>query len=298
MSEGTGVPRVHHATRFVLLTVDNSGRSERAELVFYARRVAELSEPSRRFSLAPADFNVLNPNTRACPTFRSQRDAELNLAIYRRTGVLWTEREPDGNPWQLSFMAMLHMANDSALFRTRAELEAAGLRLVENRFEGPGDTWMPLIEAKMVHHFDHRFGTYEGQTTAQENQGKLPELGDAAHADPDKVVLPYYWVKKEEVDKRLGNFNRGWLLGWRRITGTEKQRTIVACAFPLAAVGDSEFLIIPEGPRRNLLHLYANLCSFCFDYLARQKVGGTNASFHILKQLPALSPTAFEAPVD
>ena len=26
----------------------------------------------------------------------------------------------------------------------------------------------------MIHHFDHRYGTYEGQTEAQANMGTLP----------------------------------------------------------------------------------------------------------------------------
>ena len=48
------------------------------------------------------------------------------LVIYRRAGVLWREGDPDGNPWGLRFLSMFHMANDSGLFRTRAELASAG----------------------------------------------------------------------------------------------------------------------------------------------------------------------------
>ena len=33
---------------------------------------------------------------------------------------------------------------------------------------------LPLYEAKMIHQFDHRFGTYEAQSKAQANKGKLP----------------------------------------------------------------------------------------------------------------------------
>lgn len=55
----------------------------------------------------------------------------------------------------------------------------------------------------MAHHlsedFDHRFGTYEGQTEAQANQGKLPELTERQHADPTLRVLPRYWVPEKEV---------------------------------------------------------------------------------------------------
>ena len=96
-------PAVHHAFKFALLAVDRSGQTAQADLVFFARQVTGLSEPDRHFSLSPQDFAELNPNTRTCPTFRSRRDADINLAIYRRTGVLWRESESDGNPWGLRF---------------------------------------------------------------------------------------------------------------------------------------------------------------------------------------------------
>ena len=51
----------------------------------------------------------------------------------------------------------------------------------------------------MVHYFDHRFGTYEGQTESQANQSKLPELDEAQHADPCRVIQPWYWVPSEDV---------------------------------------------------------------------------------------------------
>ncbi len=72
---------LHHAYRFLLLTI---GASDQADLVFYARRAVDLDDRWRHFALTPADFAALNPNTRTCPTFRSRRDADVNLAIYRR----------------------------------------------------------------------------------------------------------------------------------------------------------------------------------------------------------------------
>ena len=122
---------------------------------------------------------------------------------------------------------MLDMANDSGLFRTREQLEADGWTLDGNIFRRGDRTYLPLYEAKMVHHFDHRFGTYEGQTDSQANQGKLPELDEAQHADPHRVSLPWYWVPAEEVDGRLdGRWKRQWLLGWRDICRNTDTRTV------------------------------------------------------------------------
>ena len=49
-----------------------------------------------------------------------------------------------------------------------------GWRLDGNVFVKGDKRMLPLYEAKMIHHFDHRYGTYEGQTQAQANVGTLP----------------------------------------------------------------------------------------------------------------------------
>ena len=285
---------LHHAYRFVLLTIRES---RQADLVFYARRAVDLDDPRRHFALTPADFATINPNTRTCPTFRSNRDAEINLAMYRRAGVLWRENDPDGNPWGLRFLSMFHMANDSGLFRTRAELASAGWRLEADRFEKDGNVMLPLYEAKMIHHFDHRFGSYEVQSEAQANQGKLPELDHAAHADPGRITLSRYWAHEDEVAARLDDiWDRHWLLGWRNVARASDMRTVIACMIPRAAVNHSFQLMMPSADAQVVAGLYANLLSIPFDYCARQKVGGVNFPYFTMRQLPALPPGAYAMP--
>lgn len=290
-------PGVHHAFKFALLTIARAGDLGSADLVFFARQVIDLADPAHHFSLSPADFEALNPNTRTCPTFRSRRDAEINLAMYRRAGVLVRDNEESGNPWGFEVRTRLwHMAEDAEWFRNRAELEAKGHRLVGNRLEGPEGRYVPLIEAKMARQFDHRFGTYEGQTEAQANQGKLPELDDAAHDNPEYVTLPWYWVPAAEVEERLSDcWSRPWLLGWRDICRSTDQRTVIASLIPRAATGDTFLLALPEAEPPLIACLYACLCSFTLDYAARQKVGGTHLKYHTFKQLPVLAPTTYAA---
>ncbi len=285
---------VHHSFRFVIVGL---GPSKAADLFFFARQTTALADKSRHFTLTPDDFALLNPNTRTCPTFRSLVDAELNKYIYRRTGVLWDERKPDGNPWDLSFMAMFHMANDSGLFRSRADMESAGQTLTGNVWDGPLGRHLPLVEAKMVNHFDHRFSTYEGATQAQLNVGSLPRLDAAAHADPHRFTQPDYWVAEGELQARLaGKTTRKWLLGWRDICRNSDQRTVIASLVPAAATGDTFILAYsPESPA-HMAAFYAGLCSFVVDYLARQKVGGTHLKYNVFKQLPIPVPGVFASP--
>jgi hypothetical protein len=287
-------PGIDHRVRFIAMTLGRTSSRKAADLSFGHRSVSTLADPDRHFTLTPEEFELLNPNTRTCPTFRSRRDADLNLAIYRRSGVLWREGDPDGNPWGLRFMAMLHMANDSGLFRTAHELEGAGWREDGNRYMLEGRTMLPLVEAKMVHHFDHRFGTYRGQTEAGANQGKLPELDDEAHADPHALTFPKYWVDSAEVGERLAErWGREWLLGWRKICRSTDSRTLISSLTPRVGTGDSYYLALTDREPRLVAALYSNLCSLILDYCARQKVGGTNFVYHTIRQIPVLPPSGY-----
>jgi hypothetical protein len=265
--------------------------------VFFARQVGDLADRYRHFSLTRQDIALLNPNTRTCPIFRSQRDAELTKAVYRRVPILIKEGSPEENPWGIRFLAMFHMANDSGLFRTRQQLEGDGWRLDGNVFRRGNEAYLPLYEAKMVHHFNHRFGTYEGQTEAQANQGKLPEVTSLQHADSHFVTLPEYWVAAGAVAETLADrWNRGWLLGWRDICRATDQRTVISSVIPRAAVGDKFLLTLPNVAPQLAACLLGNIASFVFDYIGRQKIGGTSLKYFTMKQLTALPPAAYTVP--
>ncbi|WP_242343610.1 Eco57I restriction-modification methylase domain-containing protein [Anaeromyxobacter terrae] len=288
---------VARQTKFSLLTI-GSGR-ERADLLFFAYQVADLSNPLRHFSLAAADFRVVNPNTRTCPTFRSGRDANINLALYRRVGVLWREQDPLGNPWALRFMTMFHMANDSELFRSRADLESSGCARDGSGYVGNGTRYLPLIEGKMLHHFDHRYGDYADRPAEKEGTDTraLPDVPLTKLTDPYYSPSPRYWVAAEDVSARLGQSKAsGWLLGWRDVSKSYNERTVVASVLPCAAVGHKFPLMMSSADPRLVAALYANLCALPFDYTARQKVGGTSLTYFILKQLPVLRPEAYTEP--
>ncbi len=293
-------PTVTNRTRFCLLTL--GGRRvqvEQASFAFSAWHVEDL--PARTFRMAPDEILLANPNTGTSPVFRSRRDAELTLAVHRRIPVLVREGDPDGNPWNVSFLRMLDMANDSRLFRTLEQLETGGWRLAGNIFTKDGECYLPLYEAKMIHHFDHRFGTYAGQTQAQANKGILPKTTPEQKDDPGFPAMPRYWVHKREVEQRLrGRAGPGCLIGWRDICRANEERTVIASGIPAYAVGHKLPLILPSGDRLRatlpVVVLQANVSSFAFDYLARQKLAGASLTYSIVKQLPMIPPEPYERP--
>ncbi|MBX3459328.1 MAG: hypothetical protein KF696_05065, partial [Planctomycetes bacterium] len=127
-------------SRFKFCLLFLSGRQRpvgSADFAFFLHDPAELAEESRRFTLTPEEIKLLNPNTATCPVFRTRRDAEITLGIYRRVPVLINENDKEqGNPWGIRFMqGLFNMTSDSHLFHTRDELEQDGWRLNGNVFE-------------------------------------------------------------------------------------------------------------------------------------------------------------------
>jgi hypothetical protein len=285
-------PGVHNQFRFSLWTC--SGRAVQVDEINLAFRLRQASQVhDRRFVLTPEDITLLNPNTGTCPVFDYKRNAEITLAMYRHVGsVLWRE-DPEDNPWQLSFQAMFHMANDSNVFHDHKTLEEDGWTLVGNVFQRDDDRMLPLYEAKMVHHFDHRFATYEGASEAQLNKGTLPRTAPEEKYDPDFAVLPRYWVAESEVEARLARkgWDKDWLLGWRDICRSSDVRTTIASVFPRTAIGHTSPVALSQDP--GIAALYANLCSFVLDYIARQKMAGTHLTYGYMNQLAVLPPRSY-----
>ncbi|MBW2121253.1 MAG: N-6 DNA methylase, partial [Deltaproteobacteria bacterium] len=295
-------PGVHRSYKFCLLTLTGSARPARsADFVFFALDVKDLREENRHFSLSREDILLLNPNTRTCPIFRSKANAELTKAIYRRVPVLIREGPPEENPWGIKFMAMFHMSNDSHLFRTCEQLEAEGWRLEGNVFVYPetpdnkheAKRYLPLYEAKMIHHFDHRFGDYRDLPPGSKST-QLPDVPVERKQDPNYAPLPRYWVPEEEVEARLeGRWDRGWLLGWRDITNTTNERTVIASLIPRVGVGNNLPITPFNVANIDSSCLLANISAFVFDYASRLKVGGTHLNFFIAFQLPVLPPNYY-----
>lgn len=295
-------PTVHHAYRFCLLTL--SGREchvAHPTFVAYARRIEHVNEMERQYSLTANELASLNPNTCTFSAFRTRRDAQITKAVYQKIPIFIAEAE--GQPcsssrhWNVNFRAgLFNMASSSDMFVPKEELERQGFQRHGNLFWRNQECMIPLYEAKMIHHFDHRFGTYEGQTEAQRNQGKLPEFSVEQHQDPYSFALPDYWVPSHAVAERLApDWQRGWLICWRKITGSEKSRTVVSSVIPRVGVGDSGLLALPAEDACLAGALHANLASFCLDFIARQKVGGVNLTFNYMTQMAVIAPDDYRA---
>jgi len=285
-------PAVHHSFRFCLTVIAGDSRPiQRPQFVFYARDVNELNDSERRFTLDAADIRLINPNTNTCATFRGARDAAITAMIHWRGPVLGLEVDPSVDDWGLlTRPGLFHMSNDAAAFNRREDIDGDARAISRDRLVIGDRVFLPLYEAKMVHCYDHRFGTYDLQTEAQARQGKLPETDAAWHLQADNLIAPRYWVESHEVERRMsGLWARKWFLAIRNITSATSERTTIAAIVP--PIGVSETLTIATSQRidpAQHMVLTTMLDSFACDYVSRQKVVGTHLLPNVLKQLPAL----------
>jgi hypothetical protein len=283
--------------KFCLLTLTGSSKpmEKGAEFVFFALKAEDLLDDDRRFVLSAEDIELVNPNTKTCPVFRSQRDAELAKKIYRNVPVLIKEGKEGENPWEIKFMTMFHMANDSDLFMTENDLIEDGWRLDGNTFHKEQDKYLPLYEAKMANQFDHRFSSVIISKKAVVRQGQADYFDLDAHQDPRKYAIPRYWISYKNVKERLVEHeNSNILLGFTDVTSPTNERSMLASLIPLSGVGHTLPLIFTNQNFQYLAFLMMNLNSFCLDYVGRQKLGGIHYTYFIVKQLPILAPNIYK----
>lgn len=286
-------PGVHNQFRFATTIITGGEAGHSVRFAFYTRHIADI--PMRRFDLTPDEVLKLNPNTGTLPVFRSRRDAEIALGAYKRHPVLLNEQSPSGNPWGLRFFLMFMMNTASHLFQTQRDLSTLGACFDGWSWHQGSQHWIPLYEAKLLGHYDHRQATYSNATQAQLNKGTLPHLNEAQHDDPNTEPLARYWIPNEEVTAKIGQrWDREWLLGWRDIARASDARTMVPSVLPRSAVGHKFPLAFPTNPAHGPL-LHAVWSSLAFDYIARQKLSGTSMTYGVVKQLACPTPSAFDA---
>lgn len=299
-------PAVTNKYRFSLFTMAGRELADRypdVRLAFRARRPDQLD--AREFTLDEEGFKRINPNTRTAPVCESRDHLRVLRGLHEGArDVLWAQArngQAERNPWRLKLLRMFHMADDSGRFSSADVLTQQGWAREANVFRKEGRRFLPLYEAKFVHHFDARFSTYENATQAQVNKGTLPRLDNEAHRSPSTLPMPRHWVDEDEVEGKLAEdrsksrpgWPHGWLLGWRDVAPGANQRTAIPAVLPRTAVGHTLPFILPQKLTLPVDGLLANLSSFALDFAVRQKLQGSHLTYTYLEQLPVLTPTVY-----
>ncbi|MEV8476424.1 DNA methyltransferase [Streptomyces sp. NPDC051173] len=299
---------VHSSYKFCLLSLTGRGMRESAgRFGFFLADITDLDDPNRVFALSPEDLDLINPNTGTLPVFRTRRDADLTTGVYRRIPVLWNETRRNGNPWGMSFKRLFDMTDDSDLFRKREDLDGEGWELKGNVFVRGEERMLPLYEGKMAHLYDHRWNSYTGAGNEDRRRIEPTEKQSPftcadprywiAENDPIKTVRNGRELEVEAITERLDevHWEHGWLLGWRDVCRATDERTAIPAFLPRTAVGHKFPLMMPQVSASLAVALISIQSSLVFDYVSRQKIGGTSMGLFIWKQLPVPTPTSLKS---
>ena len=284
---------VHASFKFCALIFGGENRRfDETTCAFFLHDTRTVDDPDRCFSLTPDDFARVNPNTCTAPVFRTRRDAEITRRIYEHHPVLVDRsRGKERRTWPVRHHTMYHMANDSHLFRTAAQLESEGFYPVEgNHWKRKDKLYVPLYEGKMVQAFDHRAASVVVNPENLNRPAQPQPANLEQHRDPGWLPSPQFWIPHP---------NPQWYIGYKMITAPTNSRTFIATCLPPSGSGHSMDVLSPvESVEKEFgviaAAILGNLNSISFDFVIRQKLQGQNISWYIVEQLPVIAPDGYD----
>jgi hypothetical protein len=261
--------------KFCLLTIGSGVAA--ADFAFFLTDPTQLEEADRRFTLSPQEIARINPNTKTAPVFRSRRDAELTASIYNRVPIFSV-----AGGWQPDFFKKMF---DFGVHKDLLHFSPTC----------PGPEFDALYEAKMIDYFNHRYSTYSGVSEVDLNAGAARHMSNKELEDPSTEIHPRCWVKRSDFAARMADrdWQRDWFLSMRDVTNATNERTAIFSLRPKLPSNDKLPTIFVRKHAKEVAALYANLAALTLDYVARQKVGGTNLASFIVEQLPVLPQAAY-----
>jgi len=291
-------PDVHGSFKFCILIIGGQGiNSELANCMFFNHQLEDLFLKNRSISLSVADIKLLNPNTKTCPIFRTNRDAQITKAIYQKVPILIDEnRKSIGNPWNVKYMLMFHQSFDSEHFKDADELLKRKYRLKGNVWSKGSKKYIPLYEAKMIQAYDHRAASVKFDKKKWTRQGQTIKTTLVQHRNPEYVVQPRWWIEEKKVESVISKYEFYHSIVFKNVTSPTNHRTMIGTIIPWSGVVHSAPLMI-AGKNHAIslvVCLLGNLNSYIYDYVCRQKIGGINLSYYIINQLPVLLPEDYD----
>jgi hypothetical protein len=178
----------------------------------------------------------------------------------------------NGNPWSENLSRIFDMGKAQDVDLAKSSDISSSLQ---------------MYESKCFYQYDHRCGKYEGDD--------FIEVSSAEKNDKNYKISTQYMMSRQIVDERLSsnNWHLPWLIAYRNITNSTNERTIIASVLPYCATNYSVRLCIVGVSSDLQACLLGNLNSIVADYIARQKLGGTNLSDYVFRQIAFVSPDQY-----
>ena len=259
--------------RFALVSLSHGVQV--ADFCFDNQGLDQIGDANRHVPISFEDVCRLSPNTASCPKFPSKREYLIARRCYRRFPPL-RRHTPAASPWDVSIDRYINVSDFSDDILLRSELDEENQEADDRRTR-----YAPLYEGKLFHQYDHRFATYR-QTVPD------PVCVEVLDKSPSEHISFCRYIPETIASRRnprLGSLPTFVVV--RDITNRTNERGVIAAIIP-AYITDYTVRVVQLNPStsKRQLTLTALLNSFVFDYLARQRIGGTHLTNDVLEQLP------------
>ena len=216
-----------------------------------------------------------NPLTGTPPPFQSRKAKEVIVRAYEG-GELMADF---ANRVQLSIGKAIGQSGDSD-------------RFIKTSMASGVPSLVPVYESKFIDTFDYREKCYSEIPENRRYVNRAVAAPFRNHLNPSSEVVPRNWIARQYAESRLDEVvgSSRAILVWANVTAASNARTVRPALMPRYAPNDS--LHVVGAPTLGPLILLAGfMSSFAYDFIARNKLSGTNFTQMIWRQtvLPRLT---------
>ena len=262
---------IHRSFKFCPIVVAKGGKTEAVRAAFMRHDLRDWEEADRHIIFYPHGYvDRFSPRAHAILEVGEARDLAVLEKIYGNATLLGDVR---GRSGAVDFRRDFHMTDDAKLFPARIKWEALAFRPDSTgRWVQPetGKVAVPLIQGSMLWHFDCAY-----QQWCNNNWVK----GDLT------TLAPKFLLDQSDIP----GIDQDLLFAFRDITGATNERTAVGALLPALPSGNTVGLLANISAPL-LFRVLAAFNSYCFDWTARLRLGGTHLNWYIGAELPIALP--------
>lgn len=246
--------------KFVLYVAFKGEPSVELPIAFSLNSLEALQElSSRRLRVSLDLVREFSPDALAVMEFSNQLEIDIAQAMYGQFPKLG-----DVVPGLPNWMPLreLDMGTDNGLFSTSS-------------------TGLPLYQGSMVTHHDYRAKGYVS------GHGRNVVWRDLPFNDPDKAIIPQWYVAEEDIPRKIAQRVRRYRIGFCDVGNSTNQRALMAALIPPNTVcGDKVPTIEFDPPDPALMMLWLAVGnSLAMDFVVRMKVA-LKMSMSLMATLP------------
>ncbi|MDN5215034.1 N-6 DNA methylase [Fulvivirgaceae bacterium BMA12] len=245
-------PDIHRQTRFSLITLSKLKKPEYFFAQFYCQDPVEITVEANKIRIGAEDINRFNPNNKVCPSFRTQFEYDLNKKLYQ-FGVLKNSKDHKNSS---HIHRMINMSTDSHLLKDYHQ-----------------NHLLPVYESKLIHHYDHRFASFEGLSVEDKSKGNTAKPTTDQKKLYDFRITPRYFAGNSTYHEKnkSWDWSHSWYLAYRDIAASTNERTSISAIIPPSVNSNSIYLIFDPNVI-DLVLFHGLMNSIIFDFVVRSKV--------------------------